>query len=138
MFPASTKGGGQIFAFPDVCKVPAPPGPPMPVPFPNTGMLNTARGDTCTQKVKIMNQPVIHKGTQLSQTMGDEAGVAGGVVSGMNMGPACFKQGASNVLVEGNEIVTVTKPSAHNGSNANAPGGMVVAPSQAKVLIVSR
>ena len=29
-------------AFPDVCKVPAPPAPPVPTPFPNFAMLNQA------------------------------------------------------------------------------------------------
>ncbi len=32
IFPASTKGGGQCFAIPDVCLTPAPPAPPIPVP----------------------------------------------------------------------------------------------------------
>ena len=43
MLPASSNGGGNCMAVPDVCKVPAPPAPPIPTPFPNTGMLNQAR-----------------------------------------------------------------------------------------------
>ena len=35
MFPASTKGGGMCFGFPDVCKTPAPPAPFVPIPYPN-------------------------------------------------------------------------------------------------------
>ena len=44
MLPASTKGGGQVAGFPDVCKIPAPPAPFAPVPFPNVGMCNGASG----------------------------------------------------------------------------------------------
>ena len=135
MFPAATKGGGSGFAFPDTCKVPAPPAPPIPTPFPNMAMLNQANGGTCSKKVKILNQPVVTKATEIPRTSGDEAGVAGGVVSGMNMGPASFKQGVSAVKGEGDDIITLMKPMGHNGTNANAPAGVHVAPSQAKVLV---
>ncbi len=37
MMPASSKKGGQCFAFPDVCKTPAPPAPFVPIPYPNIG-----------------------------------------------------------------------------------------------------
>jgi hypothetical protein len=86
--------------------------------------------------VKILNQPVVHKGTMIPQTMGDEAGVAGGVVSGMNMGPAAFKMGVPKVKVEGNDIVNHLKPTGQNGTNANVPCGTQVAPSQAKVIVM--
>lgn len=135
MFPASTKGGGNGFAFPDTCKVPAPPAPPVPTPFPNTAMLNQANGGTCSKKVKILNKAVVTKATQVPRTMGDEAGVAGGMVSGMNMGPASFKAGVTKVKVEGNDIINQMKTMAQNGSNANAPSGTVLAPSQTKVLV---
>jgi len=38
MFPASTKtsSGDNTVAFPDVCKVPAPPAPFVPIPYPDT------------------------------------------------------------------------------------------------------
>ncbi len=135
MFPASTKGGGNAFAFPDTCKVPAPPAPPIPTPFPNTAMLNQANGGTCSMNVKILNKAIITKATQVPRTMGDEPGTLGGVVSGVNMGPAGFKAGAANVKVEGNDIITQMKTAAQNGSNANAPMGVVLAPSQTKVFV---
>lgn len=135
MFPACTRGGGQAFAMPDVCKVPAPPAPPVPTPFPNIAMLNQANGATCSKKVKILNQPVITKASEIPRTMGDEAGVAGGVSSGTNMDKATFKSGVTKVKVEGNDIINQLKPTAHNGASANAPAGSVVAPSQTKVLV---
>jgi superfamily II DNA helicase RecQ len=42
IFPASTKGGGVCFAFPDVCLTPAPPAPPIPIPYPNIGQVSSA------------------------------------------------------------------------------------------------
>jgi hypothetical protein len=136
VFPLSTKGGGQVFAFPDVCKVPAPPAPPIPVPFPNIGMCTQANGGTCSTKVKVLNQPVITKASEIPRTMGDEAGTAKGVVSGTNMDKATFRLGVSKVKIEGNDAVNMLKPTAQNGASANAPMGMVIAPSQAKVIIV--
>ena len=44
MFPASTREGGKCFAFPDVCKTPAPPAPFVPVPYPNMARPNRADG----------------------------------------------------------------------------------------------
>jgi hypothetical protein len=131
----STKAGGQAFAFPDVCKVPAPPAPPIPTPFPNFANLMQANGGTCSKKVKVMNQPVITVASDVPMTQGDEAGVAGGVSSGTNMQKAVFKSGVTKVKVEGNDVVNVLKPTAHNGASANAPGGSVIAPSQTKVLV---
>ena len=136
MFPASTKAGGTCLAFPDVCKVPAPPAPPIPTPFPNTGMLNQANGGTCTKKVKILNQPVITKASEITRTMGDEAGTLKGVSSGTNMDKAIFKQGVTKVKIEGNDAINQLKPTAQNGSSANAPAGSILAPSQSKVIIV--
>ncbi len=35
MFPASSKSGGTPIGFPDTCKLPAPPAPFAPTPYPN-------------------------------------------------------------------------------------------------------
>ncbi|MBN1850085.1 MAG: DUF4150 domain-containing protein [Deltaproteobacteria bacterium] len=134
MFPASTTQGGNCMAMPpDVCLVPAPPLPPIPTPFPNTAMLNQATNTS--MKVMIINKPVVTLKSKIPKTMGDEAGVAGGVASGMNMGPASFKIGGTKVKVEGQPCVHLTSMSGHNGINANAPAGTQVSPSQTKVII---
>lgn len=136
MFPAATNGGGQCFAFPDVCKVPAPPAPFVPVPFPNIGMLTQAKGSSCSKKVKIANKKVITVKSEISRTSGDEAGTLKGMISATNMDKAVFKKGVSSVKVEGNDIVNHLKPTAHNGTNANAPPGMHIAPSQTSVIVM--
>jgi len=136
MFPVATKQGGDCIAFPDTCKTPSPVGP-VPVPYPNTAMLMQAVPPTCTLKVKIMNQPVITKQTTIPATAGDEAGVAGGVVSSMIKGPAQAKMGSVKVKMEGNPVVFQTCVWGQNGTNANAPTGMQVSPSQIKVMVTS-
>lgn len=136
MFPLSTKMGGTLTAFPDTCKVPAPPSPsPVPTPFPNLAMCAMADSSTCTQKVKVLNQPVLVASSEIPRTQGDEAGVAGGVVSGTFGDKAVYRMGEPRVQFEGKDVVTMLKPTAHNGSNANAPAGAQVAPSQTQVII---
>ena len=134
MFPASTNGGGQCMAFPDVCKVPAPPAPPIPTPFPNIGMCTQAKGSTCSKKVKIVNKKTFTKKTELSRSSGDEAGTLKGIISNKNMDVVKRSMAFSKVKVEGSPIVTVMKVTGHNGSSANAPPGSQVAPSQTKVI----
>jgi len=134
MFPATTKGGGLCFAFPDVCKTPAPPSPsPVPVPYPNIGMLNQVTGEST--KVKFVHKGVVTKKSKMNRSQGDEAGVAGGVVSGMNMGPVQYKKGSSKVKIQGQPCVHLASMTGHNGTNANMPSGAQVAPSQTKVII---
>lgn len=78
MFPATIKGSS--FGFPDVCHTPAK-SPPIPVPYPT--IIQTK---TMTKKVKIgiTSKPVALKGGS-KKSMGDEAGVRGGIASGKNM-----------------------------------------------------
>lgn len=135
MFPVATKQGGTCEAFPDTCNTPAPPAPPVPVPYPNTAQLVQANPGTCSKKVKVLNQPVITKQTVITMSAGDEAGSAGGVVSGMIKGPVQFKQGSAKVKVEGQPLVFQTCMTGHNGTNANAPAGVHSSPSQTKVSV---
>lgn len=134
MIPMSTTAGGVCFAMPDVCKTPAPPAPPVPIPYPNIAQLASATGTA--MKVMVENKPVIVEGAKVPNSQGDEAGTAGGVVSGTNMGPAQFKMGSSKVTAQGKAVVFLGGMTAHNGSNANAPAGTIIAPSQAKVLVM--
>jgi hypothetical protein len=41
--PASTKGGGNAAGGPDVMKIPAPPAPPVPMPFPTAGDVSSGK-----------------------------------------------------------------------------------------------
>jgi len=86
-------------------------------------------------RVIFCGKQAITTKSKIPKTMGDEAGTLGGLISGMIMGPAAFKMGSTKVKVEGSPAVSLTSMTAHNGTNANAPAGTVVAPSQVKVLI---
>lgn len=133
IFPMSSKGGGQAFGMPDVCLTPAPPGPPVPVPYPNTAMINQA--SKTSTKVKVCGKPACNLKTEVPRTSGDEAGLNKGVVSGMNMSKMTYKVGSDKVRIEGQKAVYLTSMTAHNGANANMPAGAQIAPSQSKVLV---
>lgn len=135
MFPVTTKMGGVSNAMPDVCKTPAPPAPPVPIPYPNIASFTQANPGTTSLKTKILNQPVVNKDTQVMMTSGDEAGVAGGVSSGMIKGPAKAVKFSMKVKVEGKPVVFQTCTIGQNGASANAPAGIHSAPSQTKVLV---
>jgi hypothetical protein len=134
VFPASTNGGGMCNSFPDVCKVPAPPAPPIPTPFPNIAQCTQAKGSTASQKVKIANKKTFTKKTEISRTSGDEPGTLKGMISS-TVSDVCVRAASyASVLVEGIEIVTSQKPTKHNGSNANSPPGIQGPPSQTDVV----
>ncbi|WP_321494435.1 DUF4150 domain-containing protein [uncultured Desulfobacter sp.] len=133
IFNALTKAGGQCLGFPDVCRVPAPPAPDIPTPFPNTG--DSAQARKTSQKVLFAGKPVLTEKSEIPKSQGDEAGVNGGVVSGTNMDKIMFKKGSSKVIIEGHGCIHLTSPTSHNGSNANMPSGLVVSCSQAKVIV---
>lgn len=133
MLPAATKGGGQAFAMPDTCKTPGPGGAPVPVPYPNTGLLMQVSGES--SKVKIYQFGAVTKKSTIPRSLGDELGTLGGVISNVNMDKITFKKGSSKVKVEGQPLQHLTAVTAHNGMNANMPAGALVAPSQLKVLI---
>ncbi len=131
--PAATIAGGTAMGVPDTCNVPAPPAGPIPTPFPNTAMLPMSSGTV--PNVMIMNMPTVVQTSKVPMSNGDEAGVAGGIVSGMIMGEVAFRMASSKVKAKGKAVVMLTATTAHNGSNANCPAGVLMAPSQAKVLV---
>lgn len=133
IFPASTKGGGQCMGVPDVCLTPAPPAPPIPIPYPNFGMFSQAK--KTSKEVKFEGKEVVTKKSKISRSMGDEAGTNKGVMSGTNMAEIKFVKGSSKVKVKGSPVIHLTSITAHNGTNANMPVGTVVAPGQTKVIV---
>lgn len=128
---AVTIGGGLCMAQPDVCQTPTPGGN-VPIPYPN--LASPELGTPPAATVLVSGMPALTMSSQIPLTNGDQAGAAGGVASGMIMGPAVFTQGSSKVLIAGNPAVRLTTPTAHNQNNAV---GAVLAPSQTVVMIMS-
>ena len=133
MMPASSKAGGMYFAMPDVCLTPAPPSPSIPTPYPNIAQLASTSG--AVTKVLIENKETVVEGNKVSRSNGDEAGTDGGVTSGCTGGQVEPKVFSSKVFFDGKKPVFLTSMSAHNGSNANAPTGAQIVPSQLKVFV---
>jgi hypothetical protein len=123
-------------AMPDVCLVPAPPLPPIPTPFPNMAMANQALPPTCALTVMISNKFVIVLNGQIPMSSGDDAGVGGGVMSGMMMGPVTFKLGSFKVMAEGKGICSLAAMTTQNGMGSGNAVGNVISPSQPKVMIL--
>jgi hypothetical protein len=127
---ATKKKGNAVAMAPDVLKTPAVPSP-VPMPYPNTGMLSTATA--VEANVLVENIESVVDGSKIPSSVGGEAGTAGGVISGVNCKEVLFKEGSSAVYFGGKKVMVHTSSTAHNGSNANVPLGCHAVPSQEKV-----
>jgi hypothetical protein len=106
---------GVTVAFPDVCKTPAPPGPPIPIPYPNIAKSSdTAQG---TKKVKCDGNPICHKDSNFMMSTGDEAGSLMGVASNKIKGKAEFVNFSFDVKVEGKNVARALDLMLHNDKN---------------------
>jgi Domain of unknown function (DUF4150) len=106
---------GVSIAFPDVCKTPAPPAPPIPIPYPNIAKSDdTAQG---TKKVKADGQPICVKDSNFSMSTGDEAGSIGGVASSKIKGKAEFVNFSFDVQFEGKNVPRSFDLMLHNDKN---------------------
>lgn len=99
---------------PDVCKTPSPGGP-VPVPYPNIAMSSSLANGTTT--VKTDGQSAAIKGSEYSRSNGDEAGVAGGVKSSVNMKEAKWISYSFDVKFEGQNACRLTDKMTHNHEN---------------------
>ena len=130
---ANTQMGGVDTGFPDVCLTPAPPAPaPVPTPYPNIGA--GPMGAPPAAKVLFMCAPAHTMATSVTQTNGDNPGVATGVASGTVMGPTRPTTAAFTVLLLGSPATRLTSVSIQNSTNC--PGARV-APSQTKVVLLA-
>jgi hypothetical protein len=129
MSPVSTKEGGECVAFPDVCLVPPVP---TPTPFINVALCRDAQ--STSSRVLACNKEVVVETSVVPMSRGNEGGVAGGVMSGVNLGPARFTRYSERVFAEGKRVVVHTSTCAQNGYSANHPAGCQVTPSQTRVL----
>lgn len=135
MMPAVTQMGGMALAFPDVCKTIVGPAV-VPIPYPNISTPSMMIPGTGTVKTFTMAMPTAVMMSQHAMTSGDEAGVAGGVVSQAIKMPAGHLLGSTGVLFEARPVAYTPALTGHNGVGAlNAPPGATLVPSQVKVLV---
>ena len=78
--------GGITSAFPDVCKTPAPPAPPVPIPYPNIAKSSDTANGSST--VLCDGNPTCVKDSNFQVSTGDEAGSLFGVASNKVKGKA--------------------------------------------------
>ena len=134
---AKTQMGGLDFAIPDVCltPVPTPAGPvPVPIPYPNLALPMTA---IPTQfNVMTVCMPNHNLATITPMSNGDNGGVMGNPLSGMDMGPSKNLVGSFTTLIGGMPATTMLKPSGQNGLSPGALG-MSMLPSQVSLMILS-
>lgn len=114
--PITTTEGGICFTFPDVCLTPAPPGPPVPLPYPNIGQLSDATGTASS--VLVNGKPVVTSNSSIPTTSGDEAGSVGGVTSGTTKGKVEFISFSASVLAEDGNVVRLGDTTRQNNGNA--------------------
>lgn len=106
---------GKTIAFPDVCKTPAPPAGPIPIPYPNIAMSSDT--DKGTKKVKVEGAPVCVKDSNFKTSTGDEAGTLKGVASNKNKGKAEFVNFSMDVKFEGKNVARSFDLMLHNDKN---------------------
>ena len=93
---ANKQKNGASLAFPDVCKVPAPPAPFVPVPFPNVSVASDNLSKA-SKRVKILQK----EATSVKSSSGDEPGTLKGIVSSMTKMSTLFAQHSVKVKAEG-------------------------------------
>ncbi len=128
---ANTQMGGMNLGFPDVCLTPAAPAP-IPTPYPNISM-----GPTALEFVPNLlweGTPTHNMSTTVPLSLGDNAGLMGGVASGTDMGPTRHLTGSFTVLVGGMPGTRMTSMSMQNSTNSV---GAALVPSQTKVLLLA-
>ena len=90
---------GLVTAFPDVCLTPAPPAPPIPIPYPNIAKSSDTSQGTTT--ITVEGNPIMIEESTFATSTGDEAGSAGGVMSATTKGKAKFANFSFDVKADG-------------------------------------
>lgn len=106
---------GITMAFPDVCKTPAPPAPPIPIPYPNIAKSQDTSQGTTT--VKCDGNPTCVKDSNFMTSVGDEPGSLFGIVSNKVKGKAEFVNFSFDVKFEGKNVARAFDLMLHNDKN---------------------
>jgi hypothetical protein len=124
---AANQAGGTTLGGPDACKTPPAQAP---LPYPNTAPLPMA--SKFCPKVLLGGAPAHNLGTEVVMSIGDNAGVTGGVVSNKVMNKMNYVVGATTVLICSKPAVRMTSPTKHNDGNCV---GVTIVVAQFKVII---
>jgi hypothetical protein len=112
---AQKGSNGMSIVFPDVCKTPAPPAPPIPIPYPNIGKSSDTSGGPSS--VTTDGKMPMVKTAKYSRSSGDEPGTIGGLLSSTNMSECEFMMYSFDVKFEGNNVCRLGDPLFHNKKN---------------------
>jgi uncharacterized Zn-binding protein involved in type VI secretion len=137
MFALTIKGGTANSLAPDVCKVPAPPAGPVPTPLVNMFQLNMANPGTVSTKVMMDGALALNAQSKVPISSGDEAGVAGGVVSNVFIQTGSFSPASASmkVMVQGKPAVAMGAQTFHNGDASFNTMGMCPMGQNTKVIV---
>jgi len=127
-----TMGAGMDLGFPDVCLTPYVGGV-IPVPYPDIAMTSTSAPAAYNVLVDCM--PTINQLSMGLMSNGDEAGIAGGILSHLIDGQTTYMVGCFTILVDGVPAQRLTSVTGQNslGMFPNA-SGICLLPSQVTVL----
>lgn len=129
MLPASNRGVGMNFGFPDVCLTPAFPAP-IPIPYPNFALNAQAVPFSVLVMITMVN--ALNMASKIPITFGDDAGVAHPVFKQMGT----YIMGNPIVFIEKLPGITLLCPT--TGNSMNNPLGVVLVPSATNVLYTYR
>ncbi|NLA20623.1 DUF4150 domain-containing protein [Burkholderia cepacia] len=107
------KRGIATCAAPDFCKTPGAG----VVPYTNVAFSRDLVNGSKT--VRTNGVPAALKESEFKPSYGDEPGVGGGVVSGVNRGWAKFTNYSYDVKIEGRNVARLSDPMMMNGNNPN-------------------
>lgn len=119
--------GISMATIPDVCKTPAPPAGPVPIPYPNIAMSSDLMKGTSTVKADGGNMCAI-SGSEFCKSTGDEPGSVGGVMSNVFIKEATWITYSFDVKFEGKGACRLTDKMFHNHQNTVNMGGELQAP----------
>lgn len=117
------KGSGGVAkaTLPDVCLTPTPNGP-VPLNYPNTAYSKDLAKGTAT--ITAGGHMCAVKGSRFSKSEGDEAGSAGGILSGTSMAEATWMTYSPNVFMEGQNVCRMTDKMLMNRCNTVCTAGV--------------
>jgi len=106
--------GLSTATLPDVCKTPSPGGP-VPIPYPN--FADQGSLDKGSTTVFAKGKMIATKGSEYTNSMGDEAGTAGGVTSSTFKKETAWITYSFDVKVDGQNACRHTDKKFHNHKN---------------------